>query len=297
MLRFTNWKARWLMVKVLNPGLYSTVQDMGRFGYQEYGVPYSGVMDRYAAKIVNALLSNDENAAVIEMTMKGATLQFECDAFICISGALMNPKLNDLPVKNNKIIAVKSGDILSFGKLELGFRCYLGVSGGFNTEMVMQSKSMFANITSSHILRKGDMLHIERVAIKNSSKHASVRINKSYLNTQTIEAFMGPEFYLLSEEQQNQLLTSQFTISKENNRMAYQLEETIENDIEPIITSPVIPGTVQLTPSGKLIVLMRDCQTTGGYPRILQLKESAIDVLSQKFTGKELCFDLEEQIF
>ncbi|WP_370476596.1 biotin-dependent carboxyltransferase family protein [Tamlana flava] len=280
------------MVKVLNPGLYSTVQDMGRFGYQEYGVPYSGVMDRYAAGTVNALLGNDEHAAVIEMTMTGATLQFEYDTFICISGASMHPKLNDLPIENNKILTVRSGDILSFGKLELGFRCYLGVSGGFNTETVMQSKSMFAHITASHILKKGDVLPIEQVAIKNSAKHASLRINKSYLATEIMEVFKGPEFDLLSEEQQNQLLTSQFTISKENNRMAYQLEEIIRNKIEPIITSPVIPGTVQLTPSGKLIALMRDCQTTGGYPRVLQLKESAIDVLAQKFSGQTIEFKI-----
>ena len=74
--------------------------------------------------------------------------------------------------------------------------------------------------------------------------------------------------------------------------MAYQLQESLENSLEPILTSGVLPGTVQLTPSGKLIILMRDCQTTGGYPRVLQLKESAINILAQKYTGQQIRFKL-----
>ena len=91
-----------------------------------------------------------------------------------------------------------------------------------------------------------------------------------------------------------QKCSKSFTISKENNRMAYQLEETLENDLKPIITSLVMPGTVQLTPSGKLIALMRDCQTTGGYPRVLQFSEKSICILSQKSTGNKVKFRLTE---
>ena len=111
-----------------------------------------------------------------------------------------------------------------------------------------------------------------------------------------IEVLKGPEFELLTKKQQKQLLSNKFTISKDNNRMAYQLVEILANNIKPIITSLVLPGTVQLTPSGKLIVLMRDCQTTGGYPRVLQLKEYSIDVLSQKLAGKNIHFVLKGKI-
>ena len=280
------------MVKVLKPGFYSTIQDFGRMGYQQYGVPYSGVMDRFSASIVNSLLGNNENAAVIEMTMTGATFQFDTETLICISGANMYPKLNDSEILNDKVVKVNKYDVLSFGKLESGFRCYLGVLGGFETEIIMDSRSMYNGITSKHILKKGELLKYSESSIKNRKQNARLRINHSYLNTSSIEVFKGPEFDLLSKEQQEILIVNSFSISKNNNRMAYQLVETLENNLDSIITSAVLPGTVQLTPSGKLIVLMRDCQTTGGYPRVLQLKESSINVMSQKYAGQTCNFKL-----
>ncbi|WP_298553302.1 biotin-dependent carboxyltransferase family protein [uncultured Algibacter sp.] len=280
------------MVKVLKSGFYSTIQDFGRNGFQHYGVPYSGAMDRYAASLVNGLLGNIKTAAVIEMTMTGATLLFNCDTFICISGANFNPRLNDLPILNYKVIKVCKNDVLSFGKLELGFRCYLGVSGGFETETIMGSKSMYRGITSKYVIKKHDELSIFKSSVVRGELHAKLRINKSYLETFIIEVFKGPEFDLLTNTQQEKLLTNSFTISMKNNRMAYQIEEFLENNLEAIITSAVLPGTVQLTPSGKLIVLMRDCQTTGGYPRVLQLKESSINILAQKYTNNKINFKL-----
>ncbi len=282
------------MITVLNPGFYSTIQDTGRIGFQEYGVPYSGVMDKRASDLVNALLGNDKNEAVLEMTMTGAKLKFEKATYIAISGADMSPKLNDNPIQLNKIITVKPNDILSFGKLDIGFRCYLGVLGGFKTETVMHSRSMYKNITKQFMLQRNDKLSLSEILVSNIKQHASIRFDSSYLISNNIEVFKGLEFDLLSENQKTQLLTKAFTISKDNNRMAYHLEETLQNNLKPIITSAVLPGTVQLTPSGKLIILMRDCQTTGGYPRVLQLKESSIDVLAQKFTGNSLSFSLKD---
>ncbi len=288
-----NWKARSSMVKVIKTGFYSSIQDLGRIGFQHYGVPYSGAMDRYSATMANAVLGNDENAAVIEMTMTGATLQFYGNANICISGADMSPKINSNQVQLYKNIAVKTGDVLSFGKLNYGFRCYLAISGGFKTEKVMRSRSMYKGITNSFYLRINDELPVSDF-IEINSKHARVKVNANHFNTNEIEVYKGPEFDLLSKEQQEKLFSKPFKISKENNRMAYQLEDTLDNSLQPIITSLVLPGTVQLTPSGKLIVLMSDCQTTGGYPRILQLKESSISVLAQKFTGQNISFKLLE---
>lgn len=280
------------MVKVLKPGFYSTIQDMGRFGYQKYGVPYSGVMDTYAVKVANMLLGNDENAAVLEMTMTGPTLWFEDETIICLSGANMSPMLNHVPINNNKAIAVPRNAVLSFGKLVSGFRAYLSIEGGFETEMVMQSRSMFKGVTGRYVIEKGGELFIKKNIKVSLNKNASIRFKNNYLNHVILEVYKGPEFDRLSEIQQRYLFAHEFSISKENNRMAYQLAETLENDLEAIITSMVLPGTVQLTPSGKLIVLMRDCQVTGGYPRILQLKESAMNIMAQKFTGNKIRFKL-----
>lgn len=280
------------MIKVLKPGFYSTIQDFGRFGYQEFGVPYSGVMDRKAASLANALLSNAESEAVIEMTMTGVTLKFETETCIAITGADMSPSLNKNTIQLNKIILVEANDVLSFGKLNNGFRCYLAIVGGFKTETVMKSKSMYQNITKQIALLKNDVLQVSASTISNKEHYASIKFDSTYINSKEIEVFKGPEFEFLSKTQQQDLFSKSFTISKDNNRMAYQLEEPIKNDLQPIITSAVLPGTVQLTPSGKLIVLMRDCQTTGGYPRVLQLKESALNVLAQKYMAQKISFTL-----
>ena len=104
--------------------------------------------------------------------------------------------------------------------------------------------------------------------------------------------YAGPELDRIDEESRQRLFNAPFTIAKDYNRMAYQLEETVNSHKIPMITSANLPGTVQLTPAGKLIILMRDGQTTGGYPRILQLQESAISILSQKKFGDSLRFKL-----
>jgi biotin-dependent carboxylase-like uncharacterized protein len=280
------------MIKVLHPGFYSTIQDSGRIGFQQYGVPYSGVMDIYSAALANHTLGNKESASVIEMTMTGATLQFYYDTYICISGADMVAKINDTNIMLNKSIKIISGDKLTFGKLKKGFRSYLAVSGGFKTETIMNSQSMYKGITTQSRISKNDELKINTNTYYIDNKHALIKVNNELYFNDKIEVFKGPEFELLSKNQQEFLFQMTFTISKDNNRMAYQLLETLDNSLEPIITSAVLPGTVQLTPSGKLIVLMRDCQTTGGYPRVLQLKESAINILAQKFTGNVINFKL-----
>lgn len=280
------------MIKVLHAGFYTTVQDFGRVGFQEYGVPYSGVMDRKSAEIANALLGNNKNEAVLEMTMTGAKLLFNRATYIVVSGADMSAKLNGFTVSINKVISIKTNDVLSFGKLHNGFRSYLAVLGGFDTPVVMQSKSMYQNITKQIRLNKNDELQIKPTLKYNLKTNAYLRVDASYMSSNVLSVFKGPEFNALSNDKQKQLFLKPFTVSKHNNRMAYQLEETITNSLAPIITAPVLPGTVQLTPSGKLIVLMRDCQTTGGYPRVLQLSNEAINLLSQKFTGSKVSLNL-----
>lgn len=281
-----------MVIKVIKPGFFSTIQDLGRFRHQDLGVPVSGAMDQYSAKFANALLNNKENDAVLEMTMTGPILEFNCHTSICISGANMFPKLNDSPIKLNAIYAIKPNDVLTFSALNYGFRTYLAVIGGFQTEVVLGSRSMYKNLTSNLKLEVNDELAINISELSINEKNAALKYNSDLFSSINIDVFKGPEFELLSSQQQKLLFEHTFTISNLYDRMAYQLEELFKNDIKPIITSLVLPGTVQLTPSGNLIILMRDCQTTGGYPRILQLKESSIDCLSQKFRGNSIRFQL-----
>jgi biotin-dependent carboxylase-like uncharacterized protein len=280
------------MINVLKPGFYTTLQDLGRFGFQKYGVPVSGVMDYYSAKLANAIMNNDENDALLEITMTGPTLQFTCETEICISGADISPKLNNASIQLNTLVQIQDGDILSFGKPIRGVRCYMAVSGGFKTEEKMGSRSMYKGITDTFSVANGDVLEIVQNPKKLGNKKFLIKSEESHFESREIEVYEGPEFNQLSSYQKKLLFSQSFTVSKNNNRMAYQLEETFSNNLKSIITSLVLPGTVQLTPSGKLIILMRDCQTTGGYPRILQLAESDINKLSQKFTREVIQFRL-----
>ncbi|GAB1858569.1 biotin-dependent carboxyltransferase family protein [Flavobacteriaceae bacterium MHTCC 0001] len=281
------------MIKVLHPGFYTSIQDFGRVGYEAYGVPISGVMDKNAAAFANAILGNDIQLPVLEITMQGPKLRFECETVICISGADLSPKLNGKTIANHKPISILKGEVLSFGTLKSGFRAYLGVLDGFKSIQILKSYSMYQGITPSFRLQKGDALHIatEQKTIK--KQFASVKFNDTYFKSIAIEVMKGAEFDMLSNAQQYELLNNNFSISKDNNRMAYQLNETIKNSLPQILTSLVLPGTVQLTPSGQLIILMRDCQTTGGYPRVLQLTEISINQLSQKFMGEKVNFRLK----
>ena len=278
------------MVEVIKKGFYTTIQDLGRLKYLNIGVPISGVMDQYSSKLANKLLNNDENDAVLEVTMVGPELKFLKNTFICITGADLSPKLNNLSIQLNSVIKISINDVLSFGKLKQGYRCYIAIKGGFFSEDKLGSKSMCNPITETSVVNTGDQISYNALLSLNLIKNSKLKYNSSHFDAKFIEVYEGPEFDKLTENQKQILFTQEFTISNTNNRMAYQLDEVFKNTIDQIITSLVLPGTVQLTPDGKLIILMRDAQTTGGYPRILQLKEQSINCLAQKFTGNKIQF-------
>lgn len=280
------------MLKVLHPGFYCTIQDSGRFGYRSLGVPVSGVMDTYSRRYANTLLRNHENDAVLEMTMQGGKFQFLEPTQIVISGADMQPRLNAIPINNNTVIDIKRNDSLEFGKLKSGVRAYLAIKGGFKTETILGSRSQYKSITKDFRLHKNDVIAYDFNNSIIKVSHSSVKYDDSILKSEKLEVYEGPEFKFLSQKQKQELTEIKFTITNKNSRMAYQLEPLLANEMPSILTSPVLPGTVQLTPLGQLIVLMRDCQTTGGYPRIFQLTEQSLNILSQKSTKQSIRFRL-----
>jgi biotin-dependent carboxylase-like uncharacterized protein len=283
------------LVKVLKSGFFTTIQDQGRFGYRDYGVPVSGAMDLYSYEFANALLGNPKNCATLEITMVGPKLQFLKPTRIVISGAPIKAELNNILIEMNSVITINSNDMLSFGRVEKGLRSYLAIKGGFISEEVLESRSMFANITNATSLSANDFIAYSDENKVFEISNAHVKYDESIRNTNVLEAYKGPEFNKLPISIQKQIDNSEFKVSKLNNRMAYQLEPFFENNLEQILTAPVLPGTVQLTPKGQLIVLMRDCQTTGGYPRILQLSAKSLNVLSQKTTGNSLIIRIKER--
>lgn len=278
------------MLKVLKSGFYTSIQDLGRFHLRDKGVPVSGAMDSKSVHTANSILENDANAPVLEITMTGPTLLFEEHTYIALAGAHMAATHNNAPICNNRVIQVKPGDIISYGKLEKGFRAYLAVKDGFKTKKILGSASQYHPITPSNRITDGDEVAYTSLQTY-APKISEVRID-CFLDHGVLEVHEGPELALLAPSQRKKLLTMEFSVAKENNRMAYQLNETpFEHDIH-MLTSATLPGTVQLTPKGKLIILMKDGQTTGGYPRILQLSEDAIATLAQKRSGATISFSL-----
>jgi biotin-dependent carboxylase-like uncharacterized protein len=282
------------MIKVLHPGFFNTIQDKGRVGFAEFGVPNSGAMDSYSADLANHILNNSLENALLEITFGGCSLQFLENTIICISGADFSAMLNDTKVSLNTQVEIRKNDVLTFGKRIFGSYVYLAVKGGFQSEIKLKSRSFFQNITNEHLLKKGDLLPILSTNKEYSISNASIKFSKHHFESKEIHCYKGPEFDMLTDFQQKALFEKSFTISKEINRIGYKLNEFIENNLPQILTSAVLPGTVQLTPSGKLIVLMRDCQVTGGYPRILQLSENSINQFAQKTTNDTFRFSLLE---
>jgi biotin-dependent carboxylase-like uncharacterized protein len=281
------------MIKVLKSVLYTTIQDKGRVGFASLGVPISGAMDSYSSDLANRILNNSLDCALLEITLGGCKLQFLSKTTMCISGGDFSPTINNQPILLNSKISIKKNDILSFGKVNFGVRCYLAVKGGIQSDIKLGSRSSFKNITRNFLLKSGDYLPISTLKVDLGTASSQVKVNKNHFESKIMECFRGPEFEALDIHQQKILFETEFSVSKDINRMGYKLNEILENNIPSILTSAVLPGTVQLTPSGKLIVLMRDCQVTGGYPRVLHVSEESINRLSQKMAGDKIQFVLQ----
>ena len=278
------------MLKVLKSGFYTTIQDSGRLGYLNKGVPVSGFMDSFSATKLNLLLNNDTACAVMEITMTGPTLEFEEETFICIGGADISVTLNNNPIYNYKVYKIEKGDILSYGRLKVGFRNYLAIKDGFQTPEVLGSRSWYFPLTlKSHLKDRAEVDYLP--CIDYIPKISEWQVD-SLLDETVLEVAKGPEFEFLNDRQLESLFSKEFSIAKDYNRMAYQIEQTIQGHTISMLTSATLPGTVQLTPKGKLIILMKDGQTTGGYPRLLQLSDKAISILAQKKYGDTISFRL-----
>lgn len=279
-------------IEVLQPGLFSTIQDEGRFGFLNSGVPISGPMDTYAAGLGNLILNNSKEDPVLEITQTGPVLKFGEAANIVVTGGYLSPQINGTEIKNNRIYNLLKGDTLSFGQRVKGSRAYMSVKGGFKTDKILGSCCWYEGLTPHFRLIKGMKLYFDPLEQMEIEITSGVKFVDNYLTELKVPVYRGPEFPLLPIKLQQKLTSRTFSVDSANNRMAIQLSENFENTLRPIITGPVIAGTVQLTPSGKIIILMRDCQTTGGYPRVLQVSKEGLNILSQKITGDKMKFAL-----
>lgn len=279
-------------IMVLKPGLMSSVQDLGREGLASYGVPLSGAMDQTAMQLANHLLQNAKHAAVLEMASPGPELQFDGPARIVFTGALADIKRNNVPVSLGQVLEIEEGDRIAIGKFSKGTWLYMAIQGGIESESIYESRSWYAGISSQVRLEKGDKIPYLHELKPYPSSLAHPKLTDSYFAKEIIPVYKGAEWHLLPDHLKRSLLTEPNSISSNISRMAYVLSASLPNTLGQILTAPVYPGTVQLTPAGSLIILMRDAQVTGGYPRILQVKEDALSGLAQKTPGSEVKFKL-----
>ena len=286
------------MLEVISPGIYSSIQDLGRFGFRKFGVPQSGAMDQYASVLANQIIGNNGEEAVLEMTMKGPRLSCLMPCTVVVTGAPIGIKVNAAVHNLYDIISLEAGDIIELGFVRKGLRSYLAIQGGFQSDLVLGSRSYTENITARTTILKGEIL--QGTAGKNlrrTIKTATIKPQIRDYSDPVCKVLPGPEFEILSSTQRSDLLNKLFTVSSETNRMGCRLKEHLEGGVPEIITSPVMPGTVQLTPSGQLIILGRDAQTTGGYARVLQLTNVAQNIVAQKAFGMPVKFEFQAALY
>lgn len=279
-----------MMFKVLRAGIQTTFQDLGRWGFRDRGVPLSGTMDSPLAAFANALVGNNEEKTVVEFTFIGPIIEVleTVETAICGRGLQVLADHQQLPV-NQKIILHKGQQV----NIRIGtgsVRGYLAVPGGFDVPKILGSSSYYKGFTIPEI-EKGSVL--KPLYNQSESNHLDkVPFDFMGYKSQSIQVTKGPEFELLSERMKQELIKTTFTVHSQSNRMAIIFKQSLTCGLKEIITAPVQPGTIQLFPTGKLAVLMRDAQATGGYARILQLETQALHKLSQKPPGSEIHFKL-----
>jgi len=288
-------------IKVLKGGLLSTIQDTGRFGYRKDGIIVSGAMDSLALRTGNLLVGNPQDEAGIECTLTGPTMRFEAEQLIALTGADLSAVLDKMPLQMWRPVLVKKGSVLSFGAAKSGCRTYLTVSGGFSVPKVLGSRSTYLRAEfggwNGRALQAGDYIPFrERYHETLQDFNWSCDLSTLYpdLNDHVIRVIEGPEFELFSINGKQAFFEKEFQLSNESDRMGYRLKGEALKLERPreMISSAVTFGTVQVTSNGDPIVLTADHQTTGGYPRIVQVITADFSKLAQLQSGQKIRFEL-----
>jgi antagonist of KipI len=304
------------MIKVIKPGLLTTIQDLGRYGYQKYGVIVSGSMDPLAHKISNLLVGNAVDEAVLEITLMGPALEFEGTSLISICGGDLSPTINGKPVPLRRSLLIKAGSVLKFGASKNGCRSYLAIAGGFNVKTVMNSKATYVRAgiggLNGRSLQAGDNLesgtinkesaniidyllpYVENSDFTEIDWSISSEFISSYHQKKSIRVIPGTEYDLFSEESREHFFNKPFKVSSQSDRMGYRLEgPSLHLDEEfDMISEAVVFGTIQVPPNGKPIILLADRQTTGGYPRMGYIASVDLPLIAQTKPGEELTFTM-----
>ncbi|MCW3981951.1 MAG: biotin-dependent carboxyltransferase family protein [Candidatus Bathyarchaeota archaeon] len=263
------------LCRIIRRGLFTTIQDFGRYGFQRYGVPVSGAIDPHAFLAANLLVGNKPNYAVLEITLKGPELLLLNATEIAITGANLSPAINGKPVDSWQTLRVHEGDTLSFGLPKEGCRAYLAVSGGIDVPVLLGSRSTYVRGGfggfSGRQLREGDIVESFQPEGRLESRLSLPReLIPRYRREAAVQVVLGPQVSDFTERGLDVFLASEYTMTTDSDRMGLRLEGPgVEiRDSAYMVSDATPPGSVQVPSEGKPIILLRDAQTTGGYPKI-----------------------------
>ncbi|MED3563093.1 biotin-dependent carboxyltransferase family protein [Bacillus xiapuensis] len=289
-----------MTVKVLQPGLLTTIQDLGRYGSQKFGVIVSGAMDSYSLRAANLLVGNKENEGTLEITLFGTSLLFEEDRVIAITGGDLQAVIDGKKAATWRPILVRKGSVLQFKSAIHGCRAYVAFAGGIAVPEVMGSKSTYLRAGiggfKGRALKKEDIIEFDEMnklsqsiftKLENLKSNPTWSVNYTKLvnlqQSQTIHVIRGSEFDRFDEKSRKSLFQEPFKLTTQADRMGYRIEGpqlSLEKKFE-LLSEGVTFGTIQVPPSGNPIVLMADRQTTGGYPKIGQIMTADLPSMAQ----------------
>lgn len=289
-------------LEFIRPGLQALIQDMGRAGLQSSGVPQGGAMDIRSMIIGNRLVGNNDNNPVIEIVLLGPKIKTTGDAYIAITGAAIEVKINDKPSPMYETLHIPSGSIIDLGTITKGARSYLAINGEWKIGEWLGSSSPLPIIDikslHSHQIKKNSRLVINTQKLI-SKKTFAKNLRPSFDNKNTIRVIVGPEYHMMSRSNQSYFFKTEFTIHKNSNRMAVSMVESIPNykKQRELISSANLIGTIQLTNQGQPLILMNDGGTTGGYPRIANVISTDLPKIAQLKAGQKINFELVDLDF
>lgn len=283
---------------VENPGIYTTIQDEGRFGYEQFGVSPAGPMDKRAFHIANLLVENERDEAELEMTILGAELRFDSPAVIAITGADMEPLLNGQPVSMYRAVRINPGDVLRMQGVRSGCHTYLAVAGGLAVPKLMGSRSTLVKNgiggVDGRTLKKGDCITFEQEipAIANQAAHW-IPTEKKPVGSVRVRVIMGPQDSCFTEKGKRDFLSGVYRVTVESDRMGYRLEGTALEHVTDgnIISDGIVMGSIQVPTTGQPIIMMADCQSIGGYTKIATVISIDLPLIGQCKPGDAIQFE------
>jgi KipI family sensor histidine kinase inhibitor len=286
-------------IEVLRPGILTTVQDRGRFGYQKFGVPVSGGMDEIALRVANALVGNTQGAAGLEITAMGPQLRFPADTVVALTGAEVDAALDGRPVPWYTSFRIRAGQVLDVRNCLRGLRAYLAVAGGIDVPVLLGSRStcLVAGFGGLHgrALVAGDVLPVENPAALLSDlvdREVPLARRPRHPSSVRLRVVLGPQDDAFTDEGRHTFLESVYRVTPEADRMGYRLDgPRVAHSGAPDIISDWIPlGAVQVPGNGRPIILLADRQTTGGYAKIATVIRPDLSLVAQLRPGDAVSF-------